>query len=82
MHIIDLGEDVKFKIKYRGQEFELREPMVKEIEAFKSGESSDQNSLDVFLTGLGLPQGMVGEMGVSKARQLIDGLLEMLTKKK
>jgi hypothetical protein len=34
------------------------------------------------LAKLGMPKDIVLNMGMSKARQLVDGLMDMLTKKK
>lgn len=79
-HIIDLGDDdVKFTVKYKGQEYNLREPLVSEVESLKDG---DKLNAPEFLGQLGMPSEVVSSMGISKARALIDGLMELVTKKK
>jgi hypothetical protein len=83
MHTIDLGEEVKFKVVYKGQEFTLREPTVGEIEKMKSAENMDSaDFIAGFLNQLGFDGELVKGMGVSKAKILIDGLTDLVTKKK
>jgi hypothetical protein len=77
---IDLGDEVKVKVKWKGRDYELREPTVAEVE--KIGEGAAQMSVIDFLTKLGLPGDVAGAMGVSKARALIDGITDLVTKKK
>jgi hypothetical protein len=83
-HEIDLGDEIKLKVKYAGQEFQLREPTVGELDAFKSENLEDSGATFIadFLAKLGMPKDIVLNMGMSKARQLVDGLMDMLTKKK
>lgn len=77
---IDLGDDVKIEVDFKGRKFELREPTVAEVE--KIGEGIDKMSVVDFLTKLGLPADVASAMGVSKARALIDGITDIVTKKK
>lgn len=81
MYEIDLGSEVQIKIKYAGAEYLLREPTVEEIEAYQNQEGKGV-SLAGLLEQLGMPKEVVGKMGVSKARQLVEGLLDLITKKK
>lgn len=83
-HEIDLGDEVKINVKYAGKEYPLREPTVEEIEAFK-GDGSDANageSVVGLLAKIGMPVDVLKKMGMSKARQLVDGLMDLVTKKK
>jgi hypothetical protein len=84
VHEIDLGDELKISVKYAGQTYSLREPTVSEIDAFRE-QATDADSMQklvALLERLGMPKGIVEKMGMSKARQLIDGLLDLLTKKK
>jgi hypothetical protein len=84
LHIIDLGEDISFLVKYKGKEISLREPTLSEIEMFQDQDSSDNSlkSIELFLKKLGAPDGFAGELGVSKAKILVEDIVEKLTKKK
>ena len=82
MQTIDLGDELKIKVKYKGAEYELREPTVKELEAFKNLDANSSDSIGTFLTGLGLPEGFYQDIGASKALQLVESVFEILTKKK
>lgn len=83
-HVIDLGNELIVKVKYAGSEYSLREPSVAEIDAFRSKDADKDGAavLIAFLTELGMPNEVVKKMGMSKAKQLVDGLMEFLTKKK
>jgi hypothetical protein len=81
-NVIDLGEDVKIKVKYKGKEYSLREPMVEEVEAL-SGENGMANFKAVdFLSKLGMPADVLNKMPMSKVKGLVEGLTDMLLKKK
>lgn len=83
MHVIDLGDDVKFEVKLKGETYHLREPSVAELRVFK--DASDDASVDALsdlLAKLGMPQEVVQSLGVSKAKALIEGLLDLVNKKK
>jgi hypothetical protein len=80
---IDLGDDIQIQVKYSGETYVLREPTVSEIELFKEGADTDSvENLDSFLSKLGAPVGFVKTMGASKAKTLIEGMMELITKKK
>ncbi len=81
MQEIDLGDEIQIKVKFKGKEYTLREPTVGECENLKETESA---SLDVpgFLSTLGMPAEIVKGMGLSKARALVEGLMDLVTKKK
>jgi hypothetical protein len=77
--MIDLGDEVKLDVRYKGQVYAVREPTVSEIESLESG---DKMNVTDFLVQLGMPRDVVLTMGVSKARALIEGITEVVTKKK
>lgn len=82
-HEIDLGDEVKINVKYAGKEYGLREPTVEEMEKFKGQDGvSAFDSVVGLLVTLGMPKDVVLKMGMSKARGLIDGLMDLVTKKK
>lgn len=83
-HEIDLGSEVEFNIKYAGKEYSMREPTVEEIDQFRAQDVDKAGAafLVEFLDKLGMPKDVVLKMGMSKARQLIDGMMDMITKKK
>lgn len=78
MHTIDLGDEVKFTVKYKGKEYVLREPTVRELDGIKD----DKVDFAQMLSALGMPSDVLGGMGISKARQILDGMIELVTKKK
>lgn len=78
VHQIDLGDEVQFEITYKGKKYTLREPTVDEMELIKD----ESLSFSGMLEKLGMPAAVVGGMGISKARALVDGMLEMIGKKK
>lgn len=84
MQEIDLGSELEIKVKYAGAEYALREPTVAEVEQFSKEDiaSGGIETLVVFLERLGMPREVIMGMGMSKAKQLVDGLMELLTKKK
>lgn len=80
MHVIDLGDEIPVKVNFKGQTYSLREPTVGECENLKL----DGDTLDVpkFLSNLGMPIAVVNGMGLSRARMLVEGLMDLVTKKK
>lgn len=78
---IDLGEDIQVKVKWKCKEYSLREPTVDECEALKS---TDEQKIDVvkFLANLGMPADVTKSMGISKATKLVEGLMDLIGKKK
>lgn len=83
MFDLDLGDDLTFKIKSSGKEYTLREPSVAEIDSFRGNAEADGAKVLVrLLTTLGMPEDVVLNMGMSKAKRLVDWMLEELTKKK
>lgn len=81
MQEIDLGDEVKVKVKFKGKEFELREPTVEEVEKIAADGVEKMSAAD-FLTKLGLPSDVAKGLGISKARAIIDGITDLVTKKK
>ncbi len=80
---LDLGADIEFNVKYGGKEYKLREPTVMEIETFKTeDEGGAKGAITALLEKLGMPQGVVETMPMSKVRKLIEGLIEGMTGKK
>ncbi len=84
MQEIDLGSELEIKVKYSGTDYVLREPTVAEVEQFSKEDvaSGGVETLVVFLERLGMPKEVIMKMGMSKAKQLVDGLMDLLTKKK
>lgn len=83
MQEIDLGEDVDFKVKYKGAEYVLREPTVLEIQAFQTTSEVDSvKAIDSLLQSLGLPANVIPGMGMSKARKLMESIVDIVAKKK
>lgn len=86
MHLIDLGEDLAIKVKYKGREIDLREPTLKEMESFnslsKDAESDSVEFISTFLCQLGAPDDFAKTLGISKAKRLLEEIVELLTKKK
>lgn len=81
-HEIDLGDELKITVKYAGQAYAVREPTVGEIDWFREQKDVEGSAVVVaFLSKLGMPAEVVKAMGMSKAKQLIDGLMDMLVKK-
>lgn len=80
-NVIDLdAASVTFKIKIKGKEYILREPLVSEVEAIKdNAQSSDAFS---FFVKLGMPQEVMNNMGVSQMSALVEGMLNLISKKK
>ena len=76
--VIDLGDEIKFTVKYKGKEYVLREPSVAEAESLKE----NPNGFLDFLAQLGMPKEVLMAMGLSKAKALVEGMLELVTKKK
>lgn len=76
---IDLGDDLEFTVKYKGQAYKLREPTVAEIETLQSDEKKDMVS---FLATLGMPADVTKNLGISKANKVVEGMLELVGKKK
>jgi hypothetical protein len=81
MQELDLGDDVQLKVKFKGKEYILREPSVDEVE-FLRGVEGDKMDVPAFLARLGMPLDVVKGMGLSKAKALVEGLLDLVTKKK
>jgi hypothetical protein len=83
MHKIDLGDEVKIEVSYKTEVYTLREPTVAELESFKSAdEAGSVDALINLLEKLGMPKDVVMGMGMSKAQQLFEGLVAVITKKK
>jgi hypothetical protein len=83
-HKIDLGNELVIDVAYAGQEYKLREPTVGELDQFRAAniEVDGVSPIVELLTRLGMPKEVILKMGMSKARQLVDGLMDVLTKKK
>lgn len=81
MHEIDLGEEITFKVKYKGVEYSLVEPTVAQIEKLRKSEDRDGFLVD-FLNELGLPKDVVSGMGMSKATTLLESITNLVSKKK
>ncbi len=84
MQEIDLGSEIQIKVKYAGTDYSLREPTVGEIDAFRE-KGTDGASIMVLvdlLEKLGMPRDVVVKMGMSKVTSLVDGIMDLLTKKK
>lgn len=84
MFEIDLGSEIQINVKYGGKEYSMREPTVAEIEKFrtKEEEKAGADALLDFLDTLGMPKDVVSQMGMSKAKKLVDDLMDLVTKKK
>jgi hypothetical protein len=79
---IDLGADTVIKVKWRGQEYSLREPTVRELEQFKESNKDESSKVFEFVEMLGMPKGVIDDMPASKAKHLFDGLLGAITQGK
>lgn len=78
---IDLGDEVKLKVRYAGKDYNLREPSVGEIEGLKNSDS-DKIDIPEFLSKLGMPSEVTRAMSLSKAKMLMDAMMDFVTKKK
>ena len=78
---IDLGESLVFKVNYKGKEFRLREPTVREVQGFKQNETGPEFVTEL-LEKLGMPKDTVAEMPVSSLKKLVDGIVGGMTEKK
>ena len=80
---IELGQETSFEVEIGGKVYNLREPSVEEIDRFRDS-SADQgtNIVTQFLSTIGMPEDVVKKLPMSKARRLIDGMMDELTKKK
>ncbi len=81
MQAIDLGDELQIKIKYKGVDYILREPTFGEVEKLQ-GDEVNKINLPEFLSGMGMPIEIVRAMGMSKVKALVDGIMDMVTKKK
>lgn len=79
---IDLGDEIKIKVKYATKEYSLREPTVSEVQKLSESDKKSFDAVTEFLEVLGLPRDIISGMGVSKASKLVDGLTDMLVKKR
>lgn len=80
---IELGEEIKVDVAYKGKTYVLREPTVDEVESISdNNQSGDKLRISEFLVKLGLPSEVVKSMGASKASTLIERLMDLITKKK
>ena len=84
MYKIDLGNEVEFEVNYAGQTYKMREPLVEEVDAFRTKGVTDDSSkvLVNFLEALGMPADVVNKMGMSKAKMLVESITEFINKKK
>ena len=85
-HIIDLGDEVIFKVKLAGKEYKLSEPTARQVRTFQK-ESKDSKDEDVasfcnFVTRLGLPSEVAADLGITKIKKLAEGLVGGLNEKK
>ena len=86
MQEIDLGSDVVFSVKYNGQQYQLTEPSLEQVEEYQKavkGKDEDPTFDDLvgFLSSLGIPSEVLRKMGITKLKKLTDGLLGGLEKK-
>ncbi len=84
-NVIDLGSEREITVKYGGKDYVLREPTIGELDKFSEmgdGKKPTSDMLAGFLSDLGMPKEIALKMGMSKATALLDGLMDMLTKKK
>jgi hypothetical protein len=83
---IDLGQNVAYKVKIDGKEYELREPSVKDVmhfqESMKDGEQESVSKTISFISDLGLPLEVCENLGLSKLKKLVDSLVGELNEKK
>lgn len=80
MREIDLGEEVKIKVKIGSESYVLREPTQEDIELL-SNEDNNQAFFD-FIVKLGLPKHVTESLGVIRLKKLADSLTEELSAKK
>ncbi len=81
LHEIDLGDEIQIKVTYKGKAYTLREPTVGEVEFLKDNEAAGLD-VPIFLSKLGMPADVVKNMGMSKAKAVVEGLMDLVTKKK
>lgn len=82
---IDLGDEVVFNVVHNGAEYQLREPLLKEVKEFQKQANDDNDDGDAFVdfvVKLGMPREVAENLGVIKLRKLADGLTGAITEKK
>jgi hypothetical protein len=80
---INLDSEILVRAKFGGQTFELREPTVKQVQAFQKmmKDGDEMDSYLEFLEDLGLPKDVTENLGITKLQKLSEGLLGNFEKK-
>ena len=83
---IDLGEEIIFKVALGDKTYELREPSVLEMSAFKTkidaSEDTGLAEMVNLLVVIGMPKKVVENLGIQKMNKLVEGILGGVTEKK
>ena len=80
MHEIDLGDEVKIKVKVGSESYILRAPMQKEVQAL--GVDENEENFSKFLISIGMPEHVLENLDVVRLKKLANGLAEYFTEKK
>jgi hypothetical protein len=79
---IDLGSDIVFQVKYNGQTYNVKEPVIGQLDKLKGNSENDIVPVLDLLDDLGLPKSISVKMPMSKVKKLLDTMLGQLTEKK
>lgn len=77
---IDLGDGL-VNVKFQGQLYKLREPSMDDVDKFKDAKE-DGRFIEKFLKDLGMPEGVIKEMGLLTQRKFLDLLIKPISAKK
>lgn len=83
--LIDLGDEVVFKVKVGEQTYDLKEPNESQIMALAENDGDDNESfakLKGFMVELGMPADVVSSLGVFRLKKFIEALTGELSEKK
>lgn len=80
MQEIDLGEEVKIKVKIGAESYILREPTQDDLEILNNQDNN--KAFFDFIINLGLPRNVTEGLGVIRLKRLADKLTEELSAKK
>lgn len=83
MKSVDLSEEYVLEIKKGDIIYRLRDPKVREIEAFEqSFGKGEKGAFDTLLVAIGLPKEVCEDLGVVAKKRITEALTETLVDKK
>lgn len=83
MSLIDLSDEIIFKVKIGTEVIELREPTVQDMENHEDNlNSGGFGGLKCFLVDIGMPEDKMNSLGITKVTKLVKGIVGGLDEKK